>query len=123
MRNLNLLVVLLFLCIVGCSVPSKETDLSYFLSDTEGMYTIHLFRDASTDLDNELLEYMNSSEELLEVIRGIQLYNVNTVDNQIKADKADIDEIPTMMITNDKEVVLRTQSIEEVKKYFENIIN
>lgn len=87
------------------------------------MYTIHLFRDASTDLDNELLEYMNSSEELLEVIRGIQLYNVNTVDNQIKADKAEVDEIPTMMITNDKEVVLRTQSIEEVKKYFENIIN
>lgn len=98
----------------------KRTCLIFYLIQKG---TIHLFRDASTDLDNELLEYMNSSEELLEVIRGIQLYNVNTVDNQIKADKADVDEIPTMMITNDKEVVLHTQSIEEVKKYFENIIN
>ncbi|MEK5059220.1 hypothetical protein BK126_00090 [Paenibacillus sp. FSL H7-0326] len=123
MRKFKLLVVLLFLCAAGCSGSSKEAELSYFLSDTEGMYIIHLFRDSSRELDNELLEYMNSSEDLLEVIQGIQLYDINTADDQIRAKRVDVEEIPTMLITDNHEIVLRTQSIQEVKNYFEDLIN
>ncbi|MFD1134856.1 hypothetical protein [Paenibacillus urinalis] len=78
MRKFKLLVVLLLLCAAGCSGPSNESELSYFLSDTEGKYKIHLFRDSSRELDNELLKYMNSSEDLQEVIQGVQLYDINT---------------------------------------------
>ncbi|WDH84950.1 hypothetical protein PUW24_19875 [Paenibacillus urinalis] len=123
MTKFKLLVVFLFLYAADCSGSSKEAELSYFLSDTEGMYKIHLFRDSSRELDNELLEYMNSSEDLLEVIQGVQLYDINTEDNLIRAERVDVEEIPTMLITDDKEIVLRTKSIQELKNYFEDLIN
>lgn len=123
MRKTKLFVVLLLLCAAGCNGTSKEAELSYFLSDTEGKYKIHLFRDSSRELDNELLEHMNSSEDLLEVIQGVQLYDINTEDNQIRAERVDVEEIPTMLITDDTEIVLRTQSIQDLKNYFEDLMN
>lgn len=96
--------------------------MDYFLSDSSDTYVIHLFYEERTPLDMELLDYMNSSDELLTVIKGIQVYDVTRVDNEKRAKKIKVKKFPTMLVTNDKEVVVDTQDIEEVKAFFDQIV-
>lgn len=109
----------LLMLILGCSGPSKQDVLEYLASDSADRYKIHLFYESRTDLDMQLLEYMNSSDELLIIIQGIQLYDIDTPKNQEMAKKIGVDRYPAMVVTNNKEVVLVTQELEEVRDFFD----
>ncbi|MCM3781730.1 hypothetical protein M3231_01980 [Neobacillus mesonae] len=122
MKKLSFLLTLVFILIVGCNDSSKEADIQYFLTDTPGTYLIHFFYDSNTNTDLELLEYMNSSDDLLKVLRGIQLYDVNREDNQARAAKASVDDFPAILVTDDKEVVILTKHMQEVKDFFDTIV-
>ncbi|WP_169503915.1 hypothetical protein [Paenibacillus lemnae] len=118
MKKISLVIFLVIL--IGCS--TKEDNLTPFLSDSEGTFMVHLFNDHRTNLENELLEYMNSSDKLLRVMKGIQLYDVGTEDNQLRAEQLEVNNFPTMIITNNKKIIVRTQDIQEVKDFFDKVI-
>ncbi|MUG67972.1 hypothetical protein GNP94_18455 [Paenibacillus campinasensis] len=122
MKKTVWLVVMALWLTVGCSSSNREAAMDYFLSDSSDTYVIHLFYEERTPLDMELLDYMNSSDELLTVIKGIQVYDVTRVDNEKRAKKIKVRKFPTMLVTNDKGIVVDTQDIEEVKAFFDQIV-
>ncbi|ANY72758.1 hypothetical protein BBD41_09235 [Paenibacillus ihbetae] len=85
-------------------------------------YKIHLVYETYSGLDMKLLEFMNSSDELLKVIQGIQVYDLETPTNQEIADTIGLDRFPAIIVTNDKEVVLETQELEDIRSFFNDIV-
>ncbi|QCT01103.1 hypothetical protein E6C60_0379 [Paenibacillus algicola] len=118
-----LLILLFFLLTAGCTGSSKDEKIESLYSKSDDTYMIHLFYEYKTQLDEELLSYMNSSDELLKIINGIQVYDVDRKDNQSKIKSLDIDNFPTILVTNNKDIKLTTHDIEEVKLFFDNIVN
>jgi len=114
--------MLLLLMAIGCSGTSKQDVLDFLSSDSKDQYKIHLFYETYSGLDMKLLEFMNSSDDLLEVIQGIQVYDLETPTNQKIADKIGLDRFPAIIVTNDKEVVLETQEIEDIRSFFNDIV-
>jgi len=114
--------MLLLLMAIGCSGTSKQDVLDFLSSDSKDQYKIHLFYETYSDHDMKLLEFMNSSDDLLEVIQGIQVYDLETPTNQKIADTIGLDRFPAIIVTNDKEVVLETQEIEDIRSFFNDIV-
>jgi len=114
--------MLLLLMAIGCSGTSKQDVLDFLSSDSKDQYKIHLFYETYSDLNMKLLKLMNSSDDLLEVIQGIQVYDLETPTNQKIADTIGLDRFPAIIVTNDKEVVLETQEIEDIRSFFNDIV-
>lgn len=55
-------------------------------------------------------------------MKGIQLYDVEREDNQLRAKRIGVKEFPTILIADDQKVVLETQDIKELKSFFNNLI-
>lgn len=114
--------MLLLVMAIGCSGTGKQDVLDFLSSDSKDQYKIHLFYETYSGLDMKLLEFMNSSDELLEVIQGIQVYDLETPTNQEIADTIGLDQFPAIIVTNDKEVVLETQELEDIRSFFNDIV-
>lgn len=114
--------MLLLVMAIGCSGTGKQDVLDFLSSDSKDQYKIHLFYETYSGLDMKLLEFMNSSDELLEVIQGIQVYDLETPTNQEIADTIGLDRFPAIIVTNDKEVVLETQELEDIRSFFNDIV-
>jgi len=114
--------MLLLVMAIGCSGTSKQDVLDFLSSDSKDQYKIHLFYETYSGLDMKLLEFMNSSDELLEVIQGIQVYDLETPTNQEIADTIGLDRFPAIIVTNDKDVLLETQELEDIRSFFNDIV-
>ncbi|MEK4120541.1 hypothetical protein [Paenibacillus sp. FSL W8-0919] len=114
--------MLLLVMALGCSGTSKQDVLDFLSSDSKDQYKIHLFYETYSGLDMQLLEFMNSSDVLLKVIQGIQVYDLETPTNRDIADKIGLNRFPAIMVTNDKEVVLKTQELEDIRSFFNDIV-
>lgn len=114
--------MLLLVMAIGCSGTGKQDVLDFLSSDSKDQYKIHLFYETYSGLDMKLLEFMNSSDELLKVIQGIQVYDLETPTNQEIADTIGLDRFPAIIVTNDKEVVLETQELEDIRSFFNDIV-
>ncbi|WP_339322636.1 hypothetical protein [Paenibacillus sp. FSL W8-0194] len=121
MKLIKLIIICAFILTTGCSSTSKQSVLEYLSSDSSNRYKIHLFYDNQTQLDDKLLEYMNSKKELLERIQGIQLYDVEVKKNKKMADAIGIDEFPAIIVTDNKEITLKTQNLNDIKNYFNKL--
>ena len=123
MKKAKFLILILLTLTIGCAISGKKDKYpEYFYSDSNDTYLVNLFYDDDTNWDMELLSYMNSSDELLKVMKGIQLYNVEREDNQLRAKRIGVNEFPTILITDDKKVVMETQDIKELKTFFNKLI-
>lgn len=122
MKRTKFLILILLTFIIGCTSLSKDKYPQYFFSDSDDTYLVNLFYDGDTELDMELLSYMNSSDEILKVMKGIQLYNVDREDNQLRAKRIEVKKYPTILIADNKKVVMETQNIQELKTFFNKLI-
>lgn len=113
-----LIIVLMMGLLAGCFGENKQEAVDRLVSDGEGRYIIHLFRDGQTGMDMELLEYMNADEERLEVLQGIQLYDVRIENNKKLAKTLGLDTIPQIVVLDHEGIVLETGEISEVEAFF-----
>lgn len=122
MKKTNFLILILLTLTIGCASSAKDKYPEYFFSDSDDTYLVNLFYDGDTELDMELLGYMNSGDGILKVMKGIQLYNVDRRYNQSRAKRIGVKKYPTILIADNKKVVMETQDIKELKTFFNNLI-
>ncbi|OAB34023.1 hypothetical protein [Paenibacillus glacialis] len=120
MNLIKILVLSVLIMTIGCSSTSKQDVFDYLSSDSSDRYRIHLFYEETTQLDNKLLVYWNSKQELLELIQGIQLFDVEVKKNKEMANAMELDDFPCFIILNDKEVVLKTKDLVDIEHFFKN---
>ncbi|SDT49733.1 hypothetical protein SAMN05444162_4595 [Paenibacillaceae bacterium GAS479] len=123
MKLFKVLLLLIVSLTAGCSTPSKGEVLDYLSSDSNNRYLIHLFYEGSPgQLDDELNVFWNSNKEYLEIIQGIQLYDVDVESNQDKAEAIGIENFPCFIVMNDEKIVLKTTELSEVQAFFAQLI-
>lgn len=122
MKYWRFAILAMLVLLAGCTGKSKDEVLSRLVSDSEESYRIHLFYEDMTELDSKLLVYWNSQDELLELIQGIQLYDVKVKANMEMADALGLDTFPNIVVTNHKEITLETKDPVEVEEYFNKMV-
>ncbi|MFD1956793.1 hypothetical protein ACFSL6_22100 [Paenibacillus thailandensis] len=122
MKLIQIVILSVFIVTIGCSNTSKQDVLDYLSADSSERYRIHLFYDDTTKLDHKLLEYWNSKQELLQLVQGIQLFDVQMKKNKEMATLLGINDFPSFIIMNDKEVVLATKDLAELESFFNKLI-
>lgn len=116
------LVIVLMGLLAGCFGESKQKAVDRLVSDGEGRYIIHLFREGQTGMDMELLEYMNADEERLEVLQGIQLYDVRIESNKKLAKTLGLDTIPQIVLLDHEGIVLEAGEVSEAEAYLDGVL-
>ena len=123
MKLIQILVLSVLIITVGCSNTSKQDVLNYLASDSSERYRIHIFYKDRTQLDDKLLVYWNSKQELLELIQGIQLFDVEVKKNKEMANALELDDFPCLIVMNDQEVVLETKDLVDIEDFFNKLVN
>lgn len=123
MKLIQILVLSVLIITVGCSNTSKQDVLNYLASDSSERYRIHIFYKDRTQLDDKLLAYWNSKQELLELIQGIQLFDVEVKKNKEMANALELDDFPCLIVMNDQEVVLETKDLVDIEDFFNKLVN
>ncbi|PZD95555.1 hypothetical protein DNH61_13585 [Paenibacillus sambharensis] len=122
MRIMKAFILTALLVVIGCTNTSKEDVMKYLSSDSSDTYRIHLFYEEATDLDQQLLVYWNSNPKLLEIIQGIQLYDISTEKNNQMADVLELEDFPCLIVTSDEDVVLKTNDLADIKEFFTALV-
>lgn len=120
-KHFQLICCIALIFLVSCTSQDKKSTMDNLVSNSENTYTIHLFYEDNTELDNEILLYWNSQQKLRKIIQGIQLYDVSRDNNNQIAKALEIKDFPVFIVMNNKEIVLKSDQMTEVKDFFDKL--
>jgi hypothetical protein len=117
-RFAYILFILLLLFVVGCSSDAEKA-MEKFISSKEGKFTIVTFfnKNLTGDFQEKIGEVATAHQEEIEAVFYISLENDSSQEYDYK-DIFHIKEQPQIIVFDYKGVVLQTNELEELAKYF-----
>src|SRR5690606_20814891 len=104
--------------IIANSEANKKDALEALLSPYDNTYQINFFYDVfDENYSNHLTSYWNSDDKLQDLL-VIQLYNVTVDFNKNLVKFLDMHEYPHYVVTDNESIVLSTSNFQDIEEYF-----